>query len=454
MSFKSVNPTNGETVKVLEAFDEGQLETALESAARAAPRWRELSIDERAALLRRVATVLRAGRDEYAALITLEMGKPIGQARAEIEKCAWVCDYYAAEGPGFLADELITTDAGRSLVAYQPLGTVLAVMPWNFPFWQVFRFAAPALVAGNTCLLKHASNVPQCALAIERLFGEAGLPVGVFRTLMIPAADVSAVIEDSRVHAVTLTGSEPAGRRAAATAGAQVKKSVLELGGSDAFVVLADADLDLAASAAVDSRFLNGGQSCIAAKRFIVEKAVANAFVARFKAGVEALKSGDPLNENTDLGPLARHDLREELHRQVTESIDRGALAVTGCMPEPGPGAFYRASILDHVAPGMPAYHEELFGPVAAVCRADDGDEAVRLANDTKFGLGGSVWCADAGHGERVARKLECGCVFVNGMVKSDPRLPFGGIKHSGYGRELSRHGIREFVNAKTIWVR
>ncbi|MGD2137020.1 MAG: NAD-dependent succinate-semialdehyde dehydrogenase [Gammaproteobacteria bacterium] len=430
------------------------LEAALQAAAQAAPAWRERGFAERCTLLRQAASVLRGRAEDLARLMTLEMGKPIGEARAEVEKCAWVCEYYAGEGPAFLADEEIASDAGRSLVSYQPLGTVLAIMPWNFPFWQVFRFAAPALVAGNTALLKHASNVPRCALEIESVFAEAGFPAGVFRTLMIQSSRVAAVIEDPRVHAVTLTGSEPAGRQVAATAGAVVKKTVLELGGSDPFIVLEDADLELAVEQAVASRFLNTGQSCIAAKRFIVVEAVAEDFVGRFRGAVESLTPGDPLDEDCRLGPMARVDLRDELHRQVVDSIARGAVAVTGCNPESGPGAFYQPSILDHVKPGTRAYHEELFGPVASVIRAADEDDAVRIANDSDFGLGGSVWTGDNARGERIARRLECGCAFVNGLVKSDPRLPFGGIKHSGYGRELSRLGIREFVNAKTIWIR
>lgn len=454
MAFKSVNPATGQTVKIVETWNEAQLDQALAEVAAATPAWAALSLEARAEALRRVAAVLRARRDELARLISLEMGKLIVEARAEIEKCATTCEYYARHGAEFLADEIIESDAGRSLVAHQPLGTVLAVMPWNFPFWQVFRFAAPALMAGNTGVLKHASNVPGCALAIEEVFLEAGLPNGVFRSLMIPAGRVNRVIEDKRIHAVTLTGSEPAGRSVAAAAGAQIKKTVLELGGSDPFIVLEDADLDLAVKNAVASRFLNTGQSCIAAKRFIPVASIADAFVARFKAAVEELRHGDPLLETTTLAPMARIDLRDELHQQVIDSILKGAVAVTGCRPIAGEGAYYEASILDHVVPGTRAYHEEFFGPVAIVIRAEDEADAVRIANDSPFGLGGSVWTRDSARGERIARQIQSGAVFVNGLVKSDPRLPFGGVKRSGYGRELSHHGMHEFVNVKTIWIR
>lgn len=454
MAFTSLNPATGQLLEEFPTWSGGELEAALAAVAAATPVWQKTSMDERCKLMSRAAEILRSRRYELARLITLEMGKLLKEAQGEIEKCAWVCDFYAENGPGFLADEAIESDASRSLVCYQPLGTVLAVMPWNFPFWQVFRFAAPALIAGNTGVLKHASNVPQCAMAIESVFRDAGFPDDVFRTLMISASQVKGVIEDRRVHAVTLTGSEPAGRQVAATAGAVLKKSVLELGGSDAFVVLEDADLDLAVEQATTSRYLNGGQSCIAAKRFIVAESIADSFVERFRAAVEKLQPGDPLEEGTSLPPMARTDLRDELHRQVEESVAAGATVVTGGQPLERDGAYYAATILDHVKPGQRAYSEELFGPVAIVIRAKDEAEALSIANDSDFGLGSSVWSGDQARGERLAREIEAGCSFVNGMVKSDPRLPFGGIKNSGYGRELSRHGIREFVNAKTIWIR
>lgn len=454
MSFRSVNPYDGSTLQSIESCNDRQLEQSLQRAADVSPIWREHSWEDRSRLLKAAAAVLRARSEQLARLMSLEMGKLIKEARGEIEKCAWGCEHYAEHGARYLADEAIATDASKSLVTYQPLGTVLAIMPWNFPFWQVFRFAAPALVAGNTALLKHASNVPQCALAIEAIFVEAGFPAGVFQTLLIGAERVAAVIADPRVHAVTLTGSEAAGRQVAALAGAHLKKSVMELGGSDPFIVLEDADLDLAVQQAVASRYLNAGQSCIAAKRFVVQENIADEFLARFKTAVGALRPGDPLDEHTTLAPLARHDLRDELHKQVLDSVTQGATVVTGCRPGAGSGAFYEASILRNLQPGMRAYHEELFGPVAMVLSAQDDADALRIANDTRFGLGGSVWSADTARAERLARQLICGCAFVNGMVKSDPRLPFGGVRDSGYGRELSQLGIREFVNAKTLWVR
>ena len=453
MSIQSVSPLDGTVLRRFEPWDDVRLEETLQAVWEASLNWRQETMKNRCHLLRQVAEVLRARREEYARLITLEMGKRIDESRAEVEKCAWVCDFYAEKAPEFLTPRLVSSDADRSYVTCQPLGPVLAVMPWNFPFWQVMRFAAPAIAAGNVALLKHASNVPQCALALEELFVHAGAPDDLFRTLLVPASRVEAVIADRRVAAVTLTGSEPAGRAVAAAAGRHLKKTVLELGGSDPFIVLEDADLDHTVEAAVTSRFLNGGQSCIAAKRFILVGEVAEPFLERFRERVEALRPGDPMDPATTLPPLARHDLRDELHRQVTESLANGAVAVTGCAPLEGPGAFYQASILDRVAPGMPAWEEELFGPVAIVIRAGDEAEALRIANGSRFGLGGSVWTADCRRGERLALDLECGCAFVNGIVKSDPRLPFGGVKASGYGRELSVEGIREFVNLKTVWL-
>lgn len=454
MTFRSINPANGSVLETYEGWDDARVDLALAAGEAAVDDWRATPTTARAQLLSQAANVLRERKEDLARTMALEMGKLINEARAEVEKCAWACDFYAEHGRSFLADEVIATDAGRSLVAYQPLGSVLAVMPWNFPLWQVFRFAAPALMAGNTAVLKHASNVPQCAQAIEAVFRQAGFPRGVFQTLLITSSQVQRVIEDDRIHAVTLTGSEAAGRAVAAAAGQCLKKSVLELGGSDAFVILEDADLDLTVEQAVSSRYMNCGQSCIAAKRFIPVASIANEFVERFRAAVETLRPGDPLQEDTRLAPMARRDLRDDLHRQVMDSIEAGAKALLGCAPEDGPGAYYQASILDHVGPGARAYREELFGPVASVIRARDEEDAVRIANDSRFGLGGSVWTQDAGRGEQVARRLQCGSAFVNGLVKSDPRLPFGGVKHSGYGRELSHHGIREFVNVKTVWVR
>ncbi len=454
MAFTTLNPATGELVEEYPVWEAEQLEAALAQCHAATNRWQATSMAERSTLMHQAAEQLRSRADELAGLITLEMGKLLKEAKAEVAKCAWVCDYYAEQAPAFLADDVIESDAGHSLIAYQPLGTVLAVMPWNFPFWQVFRFAAPTLMAGNTGVLKHASNVPRCALAIESVFRDAGFPVGVFRTLMISASQVEGVIRDSRIHAVTLTGSEPAGRKVAATAGEVLKPSVLELGGSDPFIVLEDAELGLAVSQGLASRFLNSGQSCIAAKRFIVVDAVADEFVTRFCVEVEGLMAGDPNDSATTLAPMAREDLRDELHQQVEESVAEGAVVVTGGFPLKRDGAYYAATILDRVKPGQRAYREELFGPVAIVIRARDEADALRIANDSPFGLGGSIWTADSERGEAAARRLQSGCAFVNGMVKSDPRLPFGGIKNSGYGRELSLLGIREFVNAKTIWVR
>jgi succinate-semialdehyde dehydrogenase/glutarate-semialdehyde dehydrogenase len=451
---ETINPTTGERLKTFDAWSDAQVETALANAAAANPAWQATPFAERARLFRHAAAELRNNTAHYAGIITLEMGKVVREARAEIEKCAWGCEFYAEHAEAFLRDEVIRTDASSSYVSYPPLGTVLAIMPWNFPFWQVFRFAAPSLMAGNTALLKHASNVPQCALAIEEIFHKAGFPKGVFQTLMISATQAEKLIADPRIHAVTLTGSEAAGRKVAAAAGAALKKTVLELGGSDAFIVLADADLEQAVNVGIASRFLNCGQSCIAAKRLILVESIAEAFIEQFRHKAHALRLGDPTREDTQIGPMARADLRDQLHKQVTDSVTAGATFALHGGPAAGPGFFYEPTVLDHVRPGMRAYEEELFGPVAIVIRARDEEDAVRIANDNRYGLGATVFTRDVRKGERLARRLQSGSSFVNGVVKSDPRLPFGGIKASGYGRELSVHGIREFVNAKTIWIK
>lgn len=453
MTFASINPATGERLADYPLWGEHELEQALAQTAAAAPDWQCSTCARRAEPMRRAAALLRGDHDRYALLIAMEMGKPIAEARAEVGKCAWACEFFAEHAERFLQAEAVATEARRSYVAYDPLGTVLAVMPWNFPFWQVFRCAVPALMGGNSVLLKHASNVPQCAEAIEQVFLEAGFPAGVFRWLRISSEQAESAIADPRIHAVTLTGSEQAGRRVASLAGASLKKTVLELGGSDPFVVLADADLEQAAAAAVTARFQNNGQSCIAAKRFVLVETIADEFVALFKEKVAALRIGDPLREETQLGPMARADLRPQLHRQVTESIGLGAAVLRGCEPIDGRGYFYRPSILDRVRPGMPVFDEEVFGPVAALIRVRDEAAALAVANRHRYGLGASVWTHDAARGESFARHLHAGAVTVNALVHSDPRLPFGGVKHSGYGRELGQAGIREFVNIKSVWV-
>ncbi|HEY8491741.1 MAG TPA: NAD-dependent succinate-semialdehyde dehydrogenase [Dehalococcoidia bacterium] len=453
MSFQSINPATEEILATFDEFTPQQVDQALEQAARAFDAWRRTSFQERSRLMRSAAAYLRQHQARLAGLITAEMGKPIAQAEAEIEKCAWNCDYYAEHAAAFLADQPAPSSAAESYVAFDPLGTVLAIMPWNFPFWQVFRFAAPALMAGNTAVLKHAANVPQCALAIEEVFREAGFPEGAFRTLLIPSGAVAGVIQDPRVSAVTLTGSDTAGSKVAEASGREVKKTVMELGGSDPFVVLEDADLDAAARVGATARNQNTGQSCIAAKRFIVVDAVADAFLERFVAEVARLRVGDPAERETDVGPLARDDLREGLEGQVRRSVEQGARTVLGGHRPERRGYFYAPTVLADVTPQMPAFTEETFGPVAAVIRARDADEAVRLANRSKYGLGAALWTADLDRARRLAREIEAGNVFINGMVASDPRLPFGGVKRSGYGRELSEFGIREFVNVKTVWI-
>jgi len=454
MALESINPATGEELERFDEWSAEQTAAVVAQTQEAWLTWRGTTFAARSALMKKAAEVLRANADRYARTMALEMGKPISEGRAEINKCAACCDFYADHAEGFLADEVIASDAGKSYVAHRPLGIVLAVMPWNFPFWQVFRFAAPALMAGNAGLLKHSSNVPRCALQIEEVFVHAGFPKDIFRTLMIGSAKVDGVIEHPAVKAVTLTGSDIAGRKVAAKAGAMLKKAVMELGGSDPFVVLADADLDEAATVAAKARCINSGQSCIAAKRFIVETEVYDAFLKKFTAAVAVLKLGDPLDETTQVGAQARDDLMRELHAQVEASVKKGARVVLGGVPLPGKGSFYPPTILVDVVPGMPAYDEELFGPVASVIRAKDAADALFIANDTPFGLGGSVWTRDSAKGEKFAAQIEAGAVFVNGMVKSDPRLPFGGAKISGFGRELSHHGIKEFVNIQTVWIR
>lgn len=453
MSIESFNPHTGRVLRRFTAFSWAKTERILGQAHRARVGWQATTFAHRAEILRRAAGLLRERQDELARLMALEMGKPVTDGRAEVLKCAGCCDYYAEHAEGFLADEIIRTDASRSFISYQPLGVVLAVMPWNFPLWQVIRFAAPALMAGNVGLLKHASNVPQCALALEKIFHDAGLPPACFRTLLIGSDLIEKLLTDDRVRAVTLTGSEGAGSAVAAIAGAQIKKTVLELGGSDPFIVLADADVARAAQAAAQSRMINSGQSCIAAKRFIVEKPVLKEFINHLKTHLLALRPGDPLDDSTQYGPMARPDLADELTLQVTDSVAQGAkVELFGGQAKPGT-ALFRPMILSNIKPGQRAYSEELFGPVALVLEAKDADDAVRLANDSRFGLGAAVWTKDAQKGEAMARRMENGAVFINGIVKSMPELPFGGVKKSGYGRELSYLGIREFVNLKSVWI-
>lgn len=454
MAIASVNPTTGEHLKTFEPLNDAQLEDKVALAARAFEAWRRTSFEERAERMQRAADLLEREKQRWGALMTIEMGKPIAAAIAEAEKCAWVCRFYAENAADFLADEPAQTDASYSFVRYQPLGPILAVMPWNFPFWQVFRFAAPALMAGNVGLLKHASNVPQSALAIEEILRRAGFPEGVFQTLLIGSDRVAELLHDPRIKAATLTGSEPAGSSVAAAAGARVKKTVLELGGSDPFIVMPSADLEAAVQTAVQARTINNGQSCIAAKRFIVHSEIAGDFESGFVERMEALRVGDPLDPRTDIGPLATPAIVEELDAQVQKTVRAGARLLLGGQRLDRPGNFYAPTVLADVPPGSPAYEEELFGPVASLFRVDSLDEAIALANDSRFGLGASAWTADPAERERFINEVEAGCVFINGMVKSDPRLPFGGVKKSGYGRELSVHGIREFVNVKTVWIK
>ncbi|WP_123533772.1 NAD-dependent succinate-semialdehyde dehydrogenase [Halosimplex salinum] len=449
-----VNPATGEALDPVDADDESAVEHTLSTASDAFESWRERPIEERAELIERAGAVLRENVEEYAQLMTREMGKPIESARGEVRKCAWVCEYYAERAPEHLQDRRIGGQPGtKTYVAHEPLGPILAVMPWNFPFWQVFRFAAPHLTAGNVGLLKHASNVPGCSRAIAEVFERAGYPDGVFQSLVVDGETANEVVADDRVAAVTLTGSERAGRAVGETAGRELKKSVLELGGSDPFVVLDDADLDAAAETGATARCINSGQSCIAAKRFVVHADVFDAFTDRLVAEMESLTVGDPTDEDTDLGPQAREDLLGDLQDQVERSVDAGATVACGGEPLDREGFYYPPTVLTDVPRDAAVATEEVFGPVAAVFEVEDEAAAVELANDTEFGLGASVWTDDLDRGERIARRIDAGCTFVNELVKSDPRLPFGGVENSGYGRELGRDGIREFVNRKTVWV-
>src|SRR6266704_656676 len=453
MSIQTINPTTGEVLETFEAYKQEQINEALEQAHQAFLRWRMASFSERAKHLHSVASHLRDHKHELARTAVLEMGKSITEAEGEVEKCAWNCDYFAGNAERFLADEKVATNATESYVAFRPLGVILAIMPWNFPYWQVFRFAAPALMAGNTAVLKHASNVSRVALEIERIFQEAGVPQGVLRTVLVPGSETRKLIADPRIAAVTLTGSEAAGVEVAAASGHVLKKTVLELGGSDAFIVLEDADMDQAAQVAVTALFQNNGQSCIAAKRFIVVEAVAEAFERKFVEAVSKLQVGNPLNRETRIGPMARGDLRDALDRQVRASIQMGARVLLGGKPIEGKGYFYAPTIVTDVTSDMPMFREETFGPAAAVIHARDTEHAVELANDSVFGLSCNLWTRDLEQARRLASRIAAGSLFINGMTTSDPRLPFGGIKRSGYGRELSRFGMREFVNIQTVWI-
>ncbi|MDB4888751.1 MAG: Succinate-semialdehyde dehydrogenase [Gemmatimonadetes bacterium] len=454
MTMASVNPATGETLAEFADHTSAEVEAKLARASEMAPRWRFTPIDERAALVARVGDLLEADKERIGRMMTLEMGKPIRAAVEEAAKCARACHFYAQNGPGFVADHGVADEDHQSFVAYDPLGVVLAVMPWNFPFWQVVRFLAPALVAGNVGLLKHASNVPQCALELESLVRRAGGPEGVFQTLLVGSKTVSGIIDDVRVAAVTLTGSEGAGRSVAEAAGRNLKKAVLELGGSDPFIVMPSANLALAIETAVKARTINNGQSCIAAKRFIVHRGIAQEFLAGFAAGMRALRVGDPIDESTQLGPLATARLAGELEEQVEKSVKLGARLVCGGKRSDPNTAYFPATVLTDIPKDAPAYHDELFGPVGCVFVANDTSDAIRIANDTRFGLASSVWTTDGAEREQFVREIDAGSVFVNDMVVSDPRFPFGGVKSSGYGRELSDVGMREFTNIKTVRMR
>ena len=453
MTIATVNPATGQTLRTFTPLSEPELDGRLQCAADAFGRYRRTSLADRTRMLTRAAEILESDKDKFARLMVTEMGKTIKAATEEAAKCAWGCRYYAEHAERFLADEVVETGASRSFVTYQPIGPVLAIMPWNFPFWQVFRFAAPALAAGNVALLKHASNVPQCALAIQEVFRRAGWPEGCFQTLLIETDRVRRVIEDSRVAAATLTGSTGAGSHVASAAGKQIKRTVLELGGSDPFIVMESADLDAAVQTAIKARTINNGQSCIAAKRFIVSEAVADEFERRLVAGMEALVVGDPMDPATDVGPLANEAQLKTLSDQIVRSVRAGARLLTGGYRLERPGYYFAPGVLTDIAEDSPAYRDEIFGPVALLFRVRDVDEAIRMANDSDFGLGASAWTRNEREQEKFIAELEAGMVFINAMVASDPRVPFGGVKRSGFGRELSHYGIREFVNIKTVWI-
>ena len=453
MAIATINPATGEEVKTFDPLSDEEIDRKLSLAAETFREYRETSFEERSRMLLRAAEILEEEAEDLGRLMTSEMGKTLAAATAEAQKCARGCRYYAENAEKMLADEEVELEGARAFVRYQPLGPVLAVMPWNFPFWQVFRFAAPALMAGNVGLLKHASNVPQCALAIEDIIHRAGYPEGAFQTLLISSSQVQAVIDDPRVRAATLTGSEGAGRQVASEAGENIKKTVLELGGSDPFIVMPSADMEKAVSTAVTSRTLNNGQSCINAKRIIVHEDIADEFERRYVESMEALRVGDPMDEDTDMGPLATPDILEDVDSQVRKSVEAGARVLTGGEPMEGPGNFYPPTVITDIPEDSPAYTEEIFGPVASLFRARDIDEAIAIANDTTFGLGSSSWTNDPDEQERFVNEIEAGMVYINRMTESTPEVPFGGVKNSGYGRELSVFGIREFVNAKTVWI-
>jgi len=454
MAIETINPTTNKTIKTFEKMSNEKVELVIENMQNVFIDWKETTFEHRAKLLFNTASLLRKNKQKYAEIMTLEMGKPITQSLGEVEKCAWVCEYYAENAELILKKEVIKTDASESFVQFDPIGIVLAVMPWNFPMWQVFRFAAPALMAGNVALLKHASNVPMSALAIEEIFIEAGLPEGTFKTLLIDSKQVVEVINNPMVKATTLTGSEPAGMAVASASGKALKKSVMELGGSDPFIVFNDANIDEAVTVGVFARTMNNGQSCIAAKRFILVNEIADEFESKFVERMKSLIVGDPMNSETELGPIAREDLLLELDDQVQTSVKQGAEILCGGKRLEGEGAFYPATVLSNVQKGNLAYSEELFGPVAIMIRAKNEEDTISIANDTAFGLGASIWTGDVEKAKYLAKQIDSGSVFINGMVKSDPRLPFGGTKTSGYGRELSHYGIKEFVNIKTVWVK